>query len=340
MAITQNKRRTPTFTSDGVQTVFSFDFKVFAPSDIQVLVNATDDWFEPDSALTYETDFYVALNTDQDGNPGGSVTLVTPLAAGTRLVVASAIEPLQPIVITRTGGFYPDTLNEGFDRAIALIQELKDSIERALVVPSTSNQKPEDVVNDLMSAQSDAQESAEEAKLYRNEAKKARDEILGEQSTVIAAIEQTGLEQKNIVQAEGDVQAERLEIITQETLVGYGVGGAQQTWALTADAPTGSELTLPNAMTYINGRNHLRLSWNGLVLYPEENYEEMGTKDTASTQFKVLFDMKEGDVINAWTVPLGRGDVTDAIEEIAVIRDSVAEMSRTVAYRETQNKKV
>lgn len=176
MAITQDKRRTPTFTSDGVQTVFSFDFKVFAPSDIQVLVNATDDWVEPDSALTYGTDYSVVLNDDQDGNPGGSVTLTSPQAAGTRLVVASAVAPLQPIVITRTGGFYPDMLNQGFDRSIALIQELRDKTERALLVPMTGSATPEDVMFDLLRAQADATSSAELAKGYRDEAEGFRDD--------------------------------------------------------------------------------------------------------------------------------------------------------------------
>lgn len=340
MSVGETSRRAGPYTSDGTTTQYTFAFRVFNATEVSVYKSESDAIDAADIELISGVDFTVSLNTDQETSPGGTITLTQPLPAGLRVSILSNVAPTQTVTITNYDGMQPSILNNIHDKAIILIQQLQERLTRTLVIPVSSSEDSAALLARLLRAQSDAQESAKEAKLYRNEAKSARDDILGEQSTVIAAIEQTGLEQKNIVQAEGDVQAERLEIITQETLVGYGVGGAQQTWALTADAPTGSELTLPNAMTYINGRNHLRLSWNGLVLYPEENYEEMGTKDTASTQFKVLFDMKEGDVIDAWTVPLGRGDVTDAIEEIAVIRDSVAEMSRTVAYRETQNKKV
>ena len=233
MAITQDKRQTQTFVCDGTQKVFPFDFKVFVPRDIGVLVNSTNDFATPDTSLTYETDYSVTLNVDQDNNPGGSVTLVNAPASGTRLVVISSVERLQPIVITRSGGFYPDTLNDGFDRAIALIQELFNKVARCLSVPSTSSQTPEDMTTSLMNAQSTAQAAADAAEAAKDAAQEILDDVqdygeaaaklepIADEIVAVAgakdAVEATGENITNVNVVAGD-----LDTTTQPVDVDYG----------------------------------------------------------------------------------------------------------------------
>lgn len=170
MAISSTARQTEVFESDGSQLVFPFSFKVFSPDEIGVQTNSGGAWYEKDSDLVYGTDYSVALNDNQDVSPGGSVTLTSALPKGTKLVIVSQVTPLQEIVISRSGGFYPDQLNNGFDRAIALIQELKLDASRTLKLPATSSESPEDVAIQLMKAQEEAQDYRDQAQDYRDQA--------------------------------------------------------------------------------------------------------------------------------------------------------------------------
>ena len=328
MAISNEIRRAGPYAGDGSQKVFTFGFKVFEADDIAVYESDT----EGNDSLIDSALYSVSLNENQDNSPGGTVTLIDPLASGTNLSIISEMDYTQPMVLTNRGGFYPETLNNSADRSTIQIQQLKEKIDRALTVPVTSNETPELLTERLLAAQQEAQQYANQAEAAKKAAEDARDEILGEQSTVISAIEDKGEEVTADIVAAGDAQVERLEAATDETLVGYGVAGHQETWTLTADVAANNEITLPNGMTYIVGRDHLRISWNGLILAIDENFEEVGTEDAASTKFKTLFGMKTGDVLNAWTVPLGRGELGNVEQEVNALTESVAELSRKAAF--------
>ena len=326
-------------TGTGEKT-FTFGFFTYAADEIYVGTSMSND--EATTILEQGVDYTVSLNDDQEAVPGGSITLLseTGLKKDEALVIGSSVDPVKTIELTDYSRFPPGQIDTEFNRIFIILQQIYEQTGRTLQVPATSSETPEDMIERLLAAQQTAQTSADSAAASAQEAKDARDEILGEQSTVIAAIGAKGEEVAADVVAAGDAQVDRLEGITDETLVGYGVGGRQETWVLTADAAANSEITLPNSMTYIVGRNHLRISWNGMVLYPTQNFEEVGTEDVASTKFKTLFAMKTGDVLNAWTVPLGRGDMGNVEQEVAQLTNSVAELSRKAAFHNVgeQNK--
>lgn len=325
------KRLAGPFTGEG-DTTFTFGFFTYSDDEIYVGTAMSND--EVTTILSLGVDYTVTLNDDQNAVPGGTVTLLTEggLKAGEVLVIGSSMPYVKEIDLTNFSRFPPSQIDTEFNRLVIMIQQIVEETGRTLKVPATSSETPEDMIERLLAAQQTAQVSADEAKASAKEAKDACDEILGEQSTVIADIEAKGEEVKADVEAEGYAQADRLAGITDETLVGYGVGGRQETWALTEDVAADTEITLPNSMTYVVGRNHLRISWNGMVLYPTQNFEEVGTEDMASTKFKTLFAMKTGDVLNAWTVPLGRGDMGNVEQEVAQLTNSVAELSRKAAF--------
>ena len=72
MALDETQRKT-IYEGDGTVTQFAFSFVVFQPSDIAVY--SSTDGGDTESALTFEQDYTVALNSDQDNAPGGTVTL-------------------------------------------------------------------------------------------------------------------------------------------------------------------------------------------------------------------------------------------------------------------------
>lgn len=137
MTISSNIRKAGPFTGNGSTAAFPFYFKVFQASDLLVVQLDSDTNIETTLALT--TNYTVSLNADQDSNPGGTVTLVAgALAVGYKLTITSDIGNLQPTDLTNQGGFYPEVIEDSFDRSTIQIQQLAEDMSRALIIPLSS----------------------------------------------------------------------------------------------------------------------------------------------------------------------------------------------------------
>lgn len=202
MAISSETRRAGPFQGNGTQTTFEFEFKIFDPSEVRVMVS-TDNG-ETESEL--DSDLYdTELNADQDGMPGGTVTLTEALAEGSILSILSDVPYLQPMVLTNRGGFYPDMLNDSSDRAVILAQQNREILERTLKVPSTSEKTPEQVTAEIM-------DIAAEANEYAAKAEETYQAVLETQREVLET-------QTQITEAQEEVEKDRQEVnATAETV--------------------------------------------------------------------------------------------------------------------------
>jgi hypothetical protein len=148
MTISSTNRKAGPYIGNGTTTVFPFYFKVFTAADVEVVRLTVATNVEVVLALT--TNYTVTLNTDQNANPGGSITLVAgALASGYNLVITSAIGNLQPTDLTNQGGFYPDVINDALDRATIQIQQLQEGLDRAALLPITSDTDAAALVADI-----------------------------------------------------------------------------------------------------------------------------------------------------------------------------------------------
>lgn len=173
MSVQNITRRAGPYVGTGLASAYTFAFKVFRAEDVKVVRSASSDASAQDETLKLGTDYTVKLNANQDEKAGGTVTLVSPLAEGLRLSILSAITPDQQMVLTNHDGFLPTTLNDSADKAIALIQELKEEVGRSLRVPASADKTPEDLTEELLSAQDDARQFADAAQKSAEEAKKS-----------------------------------------------------------------------------------------------------------------------------------------------------------------------
>lgn len=187
MSVQNISRRAGPYVGTGLTSEFAFGFKVFTRQDVRVVRSDTADENATETTLKLDTDYTVVLNGDQDSKPGGEVRLKSPLANGLRLAITSAITPDQTMVLTNHDGFSPDTLNDAHDKAISLIQELKEETARTLKTPITSSKTPEELTNELLSAQKDARKFADAAQKSAEEAKKSEEKTkeYAEAATVI-----------------------------------------------------------------------------------------------------------------------------------------------------------
>ena len=133
MTISSTVRIAGPFIGTGTATVFPFAFKVFTATNLQVVRVDTSTGLE--STLILNTDYTVSLNTDQDSNPGGNVTLLAVLAVGFNMVITSDIANLQPTDLTNQGGFYPEVITDALDRATIQIQQMADELTRSIKIP-------------------------------------------------------------------------------------------------------------------------------------------------------------------------------------------------------------
>lgn len=142
MTISSTTRKAGPFIGNGVTTVFPFGFKVFAKGDVALLLidaNGTE------TTLTLDSDYSVSINTDQTNAPGGTITYPisgTPLQAAYKLVVLGDLPIEQQTDITNSGGFYPQIIEDMLDRATIQIQQVAETVSRAIVVGASDTSTP------------------------------------------------------------------------------------------------------------------------------------------------------------------------------------------------------
>ncbi len=137
MTINSTTRKTNALVGNGNTATYPFAFKVFTDADVVVKKLETATSIETTLTLGASNDYIVTLNSDQNGNPGGSITLKSGgnnqnLASGFTIVITSALTPLQGTDLTNQGGFYPEVINDALDKAIILHQQQQDEIERSI----------------------------------------------------------------------------------------------------------------------------------------------------------------------------------------------------------------
>ena len=71
MTISTESIKAGPFAGNASTTTFAFSYKVFAQADLAVIFTST---VGVESTKTLTTDYSVSLNSDQDNNPGGSIT--------------------------------------------------------------------------------------------------------------------------------------------------------------------------------------------------------------------------------------------------------------------------
>lgn len=132
MTISSETRTAGPFTGNAVAVAFPFTFKVFQEEDILAVKT---DLLGINTTLVLGADYTISLNVDQEVSPGGTLTLPSPLPTNYLLTLTSALENLQPVNLTNNGGFFPNVINDEFDRLTILAQQLKGGLDRSFKIP-------------------------------------------------------------------------------------------------------------------------------------------------------------------------------------------------------------
>jgi hypothetical protein len=135
VTISTETRKAGPYAGNGAQTQFSFAFKVFAASEVKVVL-ATSAGVE--STLIKDTHYTVALNADQDANPGGTITTIgadSPYAAGNTLTLTSQIAGTQGTDLPNGGNWSALVVENALDKLTIIHQQMAEEGGRALRQP-------------------------------------------------------------------------------------------------------------------------------------------------------------------------------------------------------------
>ena len=144
------------YTGNGATTEFPFSFKVW--DEDQILVSVTDA-----QGYVQETGEYsVTLSAG-----GGTVSYLhegAPLPMGWKLALTRDMPFTQEDDYITGTRFDPEVIETALDKATAERQQLREQLQRAVILPPTSDETPEDMAQELLRARDEAVQSAGAAK--------------------------------------------------------------------------------------------------------------------------------------------------------------------------------
>lgn len=149
MTTPSTSRKAGPLLGTGSQTAWPFTFKVYAAGDVKV---TTANSAGVEATLVLNTDYTVALNSNQDTSPGGTVTYPisgSALPVGSLLAIVGDLDYDQPLDLPSGGNFSPLALENQLDRSTMQIQQLREEMDRTAKLPATSLESVEALVDDL-----------------------------------------------------------------------------------------------------------------------------------------------------------------------------------------------
>lgn len=319
-------RRVGPVTGLGISRV-DFDFKIFASSNVLVIRTSEAG---VDKTLKEGEDYTVTWDEDQTANIGGYITLDEFLADGESVTILSNVAYTQELDLHAEGDFNPNDINVNFDRTEAQIQQLKEKLSRAAVAPASSGMDGDEYGEILLENSKKSGEYAQQAAIFYQQVVQLKDELNALVPTLKAALESEADDQiEEIAQfAQGQIaaildstnallseQLDRINSAANSALTLNRLLCSEAVKTFNVDTASGSTITLPSGIQYVVSMNHLRLSLNGTILYPEQQYEEVGTASHLSTQVKLLFPAKANDRLEVWVIPIG-GTIDEETGEV------------------------
>ena len=343
MTISSTVRIAGPFIGSGAATVFPFAFKVFAAAEMQVAkLNTTSN---VEIILVLNTDYTVQLNGDQNGTPGGTITLPAVLASGFNLTITSDIANLQPTDLTNQGGFYPEVITDALDRATIQIQQL-DQNSRAIKIPLSDGVL--DMTTPVVAARANKYLAFDAAGLPVVSAGTGSDSALrtdlANATAVSAGSRLSGFRQTGTGATARTVDAKLKDTVSVKDFGAVGDGVADDTAAIQAAVNSANNIYFPEGTYLIVGNS----SYNDGIRITKSNVRLFGSGSNSiirqgnASYFAIVLMGINGAPISNITVenlylhgPTNRGPLVGQQEQhhlIAVVNSSFVRINDMTFY--------
>lgn len=145
MTVTDTSSRSPLYVGNGTTTDFAFAMKVLSADDIDVYELDTETG--ETTTLVKDTDYTVAL---VDGGEDGGTVTISPAPVSTKKIRIYRNTPFdQEVALTNQANFSPSVINSSLDKHMLTLQELREKVDRAIVVETMSTDTPEELVTEM-----------------------------------------------------------------------------------------------------------------------------------------------------------------------------------------------
>ena len=135
MTISTEAIKTSVFDGNGSTTAYGFSFKCYSGADLEVVLTSTAG---VETVQTITTHYTVALNSNQDSSPGGTVTMVTAPASGSpaeKLVIYNKLAYTQGVDLVSGGAFNANVIEDAIDRNTILSRRANEQVTRSIQIP-------------------------------------------------------------------------------------------------------------------------------------------------------------------------------------------------------------
>lgn len=213
------------------------------------------------------------------------------------------------------------------DRVKSMCNLAEGTQMHAWVIASNVSRLVDEAEQSAAESAAAADQSAAAAAASAQAAADSADKALASESSALASQEDAAASA-----AKAEAEADRAAAIAT---IGNSVN-LEMTWALDEDVPAGEVLQLPTGLVYFPGMAMIRLSHDGIAMYPGAQFDEI-TEDgrTTSDSVRVYLDLPAGTVMNCW-LAANIGKATD--EAITASEEAVtaANVAKDAAIEATE----
>ena len=144
----QNQTVKNVYAGNGSATVFPFTFALLETDGEHVKVYVTNDAGISEETTNFEIDTQAKTVTYPK--------VGDPLPADKKIVIRREIPNEQELNLENLGPFFADDVEGALDRAVMMIQQLLEAVDRSIKVDPASDTKPEELIAELFEASADA----------------------------------------------------------------------------------------------------------------------------------------------------------------------------------------